>query len=152
MIDHRPIVECIDVKFTSKEGVVAPSYQSIGAAGCDLASNDDDVTLQPGERRLIMTGLSVQIPVGFEGQVRPRSGLALKHGITVLNSPGTIDNDYRGEIGVILHNAGQAPFTVKKGERIAQLVFSRAFQATFWKHEKLSQTGRGGGGFGSTGV
>ena len=133
-----------------------PSYSTSDSAGMDLRANlSAPVTLQPGERALIPTGLHLALPAGFEAQVRPRSGLAYKHGVTVLNSPGTIDADYRGDVGVILVNHGQAPFTVEHGERIAQLVVAR-YERVAWEAvdavERLSATVRGAGGFGHTGT
>lgn len=122
------------------------------AAGVDLhASLDAAFTLQPGERALVPTGIAMELPPGFEAQVRPRSGLALRHGIALVNSPGTIDADYRGEIGVILINLGSEPFTVTDGERIAQMVFARCERAEFIEVDELGETGRGAGGFGHTG-
>ncbi len=134
--------------------VPLPSYESAGAAGADVRANLPDgasVTLQPGERALVPTGLRIEIPQGFEVQVRPRSGLALKHGITLPNTPGTIDSDYRGPLGVIVLNAGQQAFEITHGERIAQLIVAPVMQATFEAVETLSDTARGAGGFGSTG-
>lgn len=129
-----------------------PEYQTPEAAGSDLcAFLKESVTLKPGERRLIPTGLKVELPYGFELQVRPRSGLALKKGVTVLNTPGTVDSDYRGEIGVILINLGEEDFTVNDGDRIAQAVVAPVTHAYFFKSEKLNETSRGEGGFGSTG-
>lgn len=131
-----------------------PSYQSSGAAGLDLVAAlvpDAKEILRPGERRLVPTGLVLEIPPGFEAQVRPRSGLALRHGVTVLNTPGTIDSDYRGEVGVILINLGPEPFEIGRGDRIAQMVIAPAIQARLVAVEDLSETGRGAGGFGSTG-
>jgi dUTP pyrophosphatase len=131
-----------------------PAYATPGAAGLDLCAAvpaDDPLILPPGERALIPTGLAMALPPGYEAQVRPRSGLALKHGITVLNSPGTIDCDFRGEIGIILLNTGKAPFTITRGERIAQMVIASVAQAQFIEVADLPETGRGGGGFGSTG-
>ena len=123
------------------------------SAGMDLlAAVEGDVVLAPGSRALIPTGIAVALPSGHEAQVRPRSGLALKHGVTVLNSPGTIDADYRGEIGVILINHGEAPFTVRRGERIAQLVIAAVTAAVLDEVERLPESGRGTGGFGSTGT
>ena len=127
-----------------------PSYATDGAAGMDLRA-DAAVTLAPGERALVPTGLAVAIPPGFEGQVRPRSGLALRDGITCLNTPGTIDSDYRGEVGVILANLGQKSVTLQRGERIAQLVFAAVERAELREGASLPQTGRGPGGFGHTG-
>jgi dUTP pyrophosphatase len=125
---------------------------SDGAAGMDLAASlDADVTLAPGKRALVGTGLAIALPRGFEAQVRPRSGLAAKHGVTVLNAPGTVDADYRGEIGVLLINHGEAPFAIRRGERIAQMVIASVVRAELVPAASLSATDRGGGGFGSTG-
>lgn len=122
------------------------------AAGVDLhAALDSDFILHPGERALVPTGIAIEIPPGFEAQVRPRSGLALRHGIALVNSPGTIDADYRGEIGVIVINLGSEPFTVTNGERIAQMVFARCARAEFIEVDELGETDRGAGGFGHTG-
>lgn len=130
-----------------------PSYATPGSAGLDLlAAVDGAKTLQPGERALIPTGLSIALPPGFEAQVRPRSGLALKHGITVLNAPGTVDSDYRGEVGVILINLGSEPFVVERGSRIAQMIVARHDRVTWRAVETLEQSERGAGGFGSTGT
>ncbi len=130
-----------------------PRRASAGSAGCDLlAAVDGPLRLAPGERRLVPTGLVLEIPRGFEGQVRPRSGLALAAGITVLNSPGTVDSDYRGEVGVILVNLGREPFTVRRGDRIAQLVIARVEEVEWQEAESLSRSERGSGGFGSSGV
>lgn len=137
------------------EGLPTPAYQTFGAAGLDLiaaVSGDAPITLAPGAFALIPTGLTMEIPENFEAQVRPRSGLAFKHGVTVLNSPGTIDCDYRGEIGVLLINHGERDFIVARGERIAQIVFAPYVQAQLIEAEDLSGTARGQGGFGSTGV
>ncbi|MCM0082048.1 dUTP diphosphatase [Geomonas sp. Red32] len=129
-----------------------PSYQTEHAAGVDLhAALDAPFMLKPGERALVPTGLALEIPPGYEAQVRPRSGLALRHGIALVNSPGTIDADYRGEVGVILINLGSEPFTVQDGERIAQMVFAKCERASFVEVEELGDTGRGSGGFGHTG-
>lgn len=130
-----------------------PQYATEQSAGMDLRANiDAPITLQPMERRLIPTGLHIALPAGYEAQVRPRSGLALKKGITVLNSPGTIDADYRGEVGVLLINLSQEPFVVNDGERIAQMVIARHEQGEFVEVEMLSETERGEGGYGHTGV
>ena len=131
-----------------------PAYESAGAAGADLRANlpEGPVTLAPGARALISTGLHMAIPQGFEVQIRPRSGLALKHGITLINSPGTIDSDCRGVVGVILGNTGEAPFTVEHGMRIAQMVVAPVMQAGFDLADSLDETPRGAGGFGSTGA
>ncbi len=129
-----------------------PAYQSELAAGLDLlAAVDDPVMLAPGQRALVPTGLSMALPAGFEAQVRPRSGLAAKHGVTVLNTPGTIDADYRGEVKVILINLGDAAFEITRGERIAQMVIAPVLQAEITEVAVLSDTERGVGGFGSTG-
>jgi dUTP pyrophosphatase len=134
------------------EGLPAPSPASPGSAGCDLrAAVGDELVLQPGARAAVPTGLVVEVPPGWEGQVRPRSGLALRHGVTLPNAPGTIDSDYRGEVQVILQNLGDAPFTVRRGDRIAQLVLARVEAVEWVEAEELSATGRGEGGFGSTG-
>jgi len=132
------------------QGLAAPSYATDGAAGLDVVAAED-VTLAPGERHAVATGFSIAIPEGYEVQVRPRSGLALKHGITCLNTPGAIDHDYRGEVKVILANLGSKPFQVRRGERIAQLVPAVVIKAAFRAVEMLSETSRGAGGFGSTG-
>ena len=130
-----------------------PEYATAQSAGVDLRANlDEQVVMKPMERRLIPTGLFISLPVGFEAQVRPRSGLAIKKGITVLNTPGTIDADYRGEIGVILINLSQEDFTVNDGERIAQMVIARHEQAEWIQVETLDETERGAGGFGHSGV
>lgn len=129
-----------------------PGYATLGAAGLDVRANLlEPITLQPLERRLIPTGLKVAIPVGYEIQVRPRSGLAFKHGVTVLNTPGTIDADYRGEIGVLLVNLSSEPFVVEHGERIAQLVVAKHEQISWEEVDELNETTRGEKGFGSTG-
>ncbi len=131
-----------------------PSYETAGAAGADLRANFPDrapVMLQPGTRRLIPTGLRVEIPEGFEIQIRPRSGLALKHGLSLPNTPGTIDSDYRGPLGVIVVNLGQDPIRIAHGDRIAQAVVAPVLQARFELADALSDTARGRGGFGSTG-
>jgi len=132
------------------KGLPAPSYASDGAAGLDVVAAED-VTLAPGQRHAVATGFAIAIPEGYEVQVRPRSGLALKHGITCLNTPGTIDHDYRGEVKVILANLGSDPFEVRRGERIAQLVPGPVLKAMFREVETLAETHRGAGGFGSTG-
>ena len=131
-----------------------PAYETGGSAGMDLraaVAEDAPLTLAPGARALVPTGLKIALEVGYEAQVRPRSGLALKHGLTCLNSPGTIDSDYRGEVGVILINHGQEPFLIQRGERIAQMVIARHEQASMVEVETLDETARGAGGFGSTG-
>lgn len=136
------------------EGLALPAYETAGAAGMDLraaVAEDQPVTLAPGARAMIPTGLSIALPEGFEAQVRPRSGLAAKHGITCLNSPGTVDSDYRGEMKVILINLGQEPFIIRRGERIAQMVIAAVRQAQIEIVASLDETARGAGGFGSTG-
>ena len=136
------------------EGLALPAYETTGSAGMDLRAavpEDAPVTLAPGARGLVPTGLKIALEPGWEAQVRPRSGLALKHGITCLNSPGTIDSDYRGEVGVILVNLGQEPFVVRRGERIAQMVIAAHAHAEVAEVEVLDETARGAGGFGSTG-
>jgi dUTP pyrophosphatase len=136
------------------EGLPLPQYQSAHAAGLDLVAAVPEASpliLAPGQRALVPTGLSIALPAGYEAQVRPRSGLAAKHGVTVLNAPGTVDADYRGEIGVLLINHGDAPFTIRRGERIAQMVIASVARAEFVAAVTLTETERGGGGFGSTG-
>lgn len=132
------------------EGLTLPAYATEGAAGMDVLAAEN-VDLQPGERWPVATGLAVAIPPGYEIQVRPRSGLALKHGITVPNTPGTIDSDYRGELKVILINHGTEPFVIRRGDRIAQLVLAPVTRASWLRVEELDETQRGTGGFGSTG-
>ncbi len=134
-------------------GLPLPHYATPESAGVDLvAAVEDAVVLAPGERRLIPTGIAIALPPGTEAQVRPRSGLALRHGITLLNTPGTIDADYRGEIGVILINLGQEPFAIDRGMRIAQMVVAPVLQVAWDEVAELSESQRGAGGFGSTGV
>jgi dUTP pyrophosphatase len=140
------------VKIVNKSRFALPEYQTPLSAGLDIRANlDEPVTLQPLERAMIPTGLFVELPEGCEMQIRPRSGLAAKHGITVLNSPGTIDADYRGEIKVILVNLSNEPFTIEAGERIAQMIVARYEQIEWEAAKELSSTERGAGGFGSTG-
>jgi dUTP pyrophosphatase len=131
-------------------GLPLPRYASEDAVGLDVTAAEE-LTLQPGERHAVATGFAIEIPRGYEVQVRPRSGLAMKHGITCLNTPGTIDSDYRGEVKVILVNLGQEPFEIRRGERIAQLVPAPVLRADFVEAHELSETERGSGGFGSTG-
>ncbi|AKU69605.1 dUTP diphosphatase [Prevotella fusca] len=141
------------IKVINKGHQELPVYATSQSAGMDLRANiDTPIVLQPMERRLVPTGLYIALPVGFEAQVRPRSGLALKHGLTVLNSPGTIDADYRGEIMVLLINFSNEPFPINDGERIAQMVIARHEQAEFVEVETLDETERGEGGYGHTGV
>ncbi|HZZ88003.1 MAG TPA: dUTP diphosphatase [Caulobacteraceae bacterium] len=137
------------------EGLPLPAYETEHAAGMDLRAavpQDEPFTLRPGDRHAVPTGLAVAVPPGFEGQVRPRSGLALRHGVTCLNSPGTVDADYRGEVKVILINHGPEDFIVRRGDRIAQLLIAPVSQATWREVETLDATVRGEGGFGSTGA
>lgn len=142
-----------EIKCVAKDGVAVPSYETSGAAGADVrAFLNEPVVIPVGKRAIIPTGLFFAIPEGFEIQVRPRSGLAAKNGVTVLNTPGTIDSDYRGEVKVILINLGDADFTVNNGDRIAQLIVAPVNQGIFVKTDKLDETERGAGGFGSTGV
>ena len=136
------------------EDLAPPAYETAGSAGMDLraaVADDAPLTLDPGARALVPTGLKMALEPGFEAQVRPRSGLALKHGITCLNSPGTVDSDYRGEVGVILINHGAEPFVIQRGERVAQMVIARHERAEWVEVETLDETARGAGGFGSTG-
>ncbi len=141
------------IKIINKSEHSLPSYETLASAGMDLRANlKEAVQLQPLDRVIVKTGLFIELPIGYEAQVRPRSGLAAKHGITVLNSPGTIDADYRGEIGVILVNLSKEPFVIENGERIAQLVIAKHERAEWDVVEILSDTSRGAGGFGSTGV
>ena len=134
------------------EGLELPSYATAGAAGCDLrAAVGEPITLAPGQRLLVPTGIALEIPEGFEGQVRMRSGLAIRNGLALLNAPGTIDSDYRGEVKVILVNLGSDPVTLARGERIAQLVFAPVTRAKLTRAQSLTSTAREGGGFGSTG-
>lgn len=143
-------MDIININIKVEDKSLIPSYETLGSAGADLKSNEEGVLL-PGERRLVKTGVYIELPAGYEAQVRPRSGLALKHGISMVNTPGTIDSDYRGEIGVILINHGQEPFEYKKGDRIAQLVITQHSRAEFKITNSLSETERGSGGFGHTG-
>ena len=130
-----------------------PGYESDGSSGLDIrACVEAPVSLNPNEIKLIPTGLSISIPPGYEAQIRPRSGLALKHGIGIVNSPGTIDSDYRGEVGIILINWGSEPFTVRRGDRIAQMVISKVYKAHILETEHLDTTPRGEGGFGHSGI
>lgn len=144
----------MQVKIVNKSHHPTPSYSTEMSAGMDLRAflPGGAITLQPGSRALIPTGLHIALPQGFEAQVRPRSGLAFKKGVTVLNAPGTVDADYRGDVGVILINQGEAPFEILDGERIAQLVIAK-YERIYWQEtETLNETDRGAGGFGSTGI
>lgn len=141
------------IQMPHAEGLNLPSYATAQAAGVDLeAAIDTPIILKPGERALVPTGLCIALPDGFEAQIRPRSGLAAKNGVTVLNSPGTIDADYRGEIKIILVNLGQETFTIERGMRVAQMIVAPYTQVSWQKVESLDETARGAGGFGSTGV
>lgn len=143
----------VKVKIINKSDNPIPAYETVGAAGMDIRTNiAASVTLRPLQRHLFSTGLFIELPLGYEAQVRPRSGLAFKKGLTVLNSPGTIDADYRGEVGVILVNLSEQDVTIEPNERIAQLVIAKHERAEFELTEELSSTARGEGGFGSTGV
>ena len=143
----------MEIRIINSSHHALPRYETPMSAGMDLRANlDEPITLQPLERRLIPTGLRIALPVGYEAQVRPRSGLALKYGVTVLNTPGTIDADYRGEIGIILVNLSQTPFVINDGERIAQMVIARHEQPDLVAVEVLDETERGEGGFGHTGI
>lgn len=143
----------VSVKIVNKSSNALPQYSTEQAAGMDIrANNPEPIVLAPLERKLIPTGLFIELPVGYEAQIRPRSGLAIKNGITVLNTPGTIDSDYRGEINVILVNLSNEPFTVNMGDRICQMVIAKHEQAEFVQVSSLDDTERGNGGFGHTGV
>jgi dUTP pyrophosphatase len=140
-------------RLDNNQDLPLPAYETGGSSGLDIrASVNEPVILEPGDIRLIPTGISVSIPPGYEGQIRPRSGLALKHGIGMVNSPGTIDSDYRGEIGIVTINWSDRPFTIKRGDRIAQMVITRVCRAEIHEVEDLSATDRGEGGFGHSGV
>lgn len=148
-----PKPKTMTIQIINKSQHELPNYETIASAGMDLRANiSEPITLNPLERAIVKTGLFIELPIGYEAQVRPRSGLAAKKGITVLNSPGTIDADYRGEIGVILVNLSNETFTVENGERIAQLIIAKHERAEWIAVEVLSETSRGEGGFGSTGV
>ena len=142
----------MEIKIVNNSNHPLPEYGTVASAGVDLRANiSESITLKPLERTLVKTGLFIELPIGFEAQVRPRSGLAYKNGVTVLNTPGTTDADYRGEIGVILVNLSNENFTIENGERVAQLVIAKHEQAEWKLVEELSDTERGAGGFGSTG-
>ena len=147
-------MEKIPVKIKRlKNDLPLPVYESEGSSGMDIRADvNEPALLKPGEIKFIPTGLAVSVPPGYEAQIRPRSGLALNHGIGMVNSPGTIDSDYRGEIGIILINWGTAPFIVKRGDRIAQMIIARVFHADFIETDDLDATPRGQGGFGHTGI
>jgi dUTP pyrophosphatase len=141
------------INIINKSAHALPHYETIASAGMDLRANlDSPIVLKPLERTIVKTGLFIELPIGYEAQVRPRSGLAAKKGVTVLNAPGTVDADYRGEIGVILVNLSNEDFTIENGERVAQLIIAKHERAEWIQVEELSETARGEGGFGSTGV
>jgi dUTP pyrophosphatase len=143
----------MQIKIINKSAHALPNYETLASAGMDLRANiTTPITLKPLDRAIVPTGLFIELPIGYEAQVRPRSGLAAKKGVTVLNSPGTVDADYRGEIGVILVNLSQEDFVIENGERIAQLIIAKHERAEWIAVEELTETSRGEGGFGSTGV
>ena len=151
-MSNKPVTIAV-TRLPHSEGLALPSYATEHSAGMDLlAAVKENVTLAPGARTLVPTGLSIALPDGYEAQIRPRSGLAFKHGITLTNTPGTIDADYRGEVGVLLINLGQEPFVIERGMRIAQMVIAPYTRAQFSEVLELPSTGRGAGGFGSTGT
>jgi len=140
-------------RLAGNQDIALPSYETEGASGLDLrAAVNGELTLHPGDIKLVPTGLAISLPRGYEAQIRPRSGLALKHGIGMVNAPGTIDSDYRGEIGLALINWGSAPFVIKRGDRIAQMIVTRVSQAEVLEVDRLEPTARGKGGFGHSGV
>jgi dUTP pyrophosphatase len=144
---RKPVIRCAGTAGS------LPEYQSAGASGADVRAHcAEEIVLRPGERAMVPTGLFLEIPRGYEAQVRPRSGLAATHGVTVLNAPGTIDSDYRGELQVLLVNLGDADFRIRGGERIAQVVISQVARASFRRRDSIADTRRGSGGFGSTGI
>ena len=154
-MNATPAIKVTVARLPHGEGLPLPAYQTSGSAGLDLLAAiapNAKLVIEPGARELVPTGLRLELPQGFEGQVRPRSGLALKNGVTVLNSPGTIDSDYRGEVAVILINLGSEPFEITRGARIAQLVVAPVTQALFVEAADIAESARGAGGFGSTGV
>ena len=149
MTDSLPVVRFVKLRLNAQ----TPQYMTDGAAGLDLfAAPEESIIIEPNQRFLVPTGIAIDIPTGFEGQVRPRSGLALKRGITLPNSPGTIDSDYRGEVGIIMMNLGEDPFVVNAGDRIAQLIIAPVSRAIFKEVDSLDNTTRSTGGFGHTGV
>ena len=146
-------MENLNIQIVNKSNNPLPKYQTKQSAGLDLhAWLDEPIELEPGNRRMIKTGLFISLPAGYEAQIRPRSGLAFKNGITVINSPGTIDADYRGEIGIVLINHGSETFTIKSGDRIAQMVIAQHAQANWSEVQSLDETERGSGGYGSSGI
>ena len=141
------------IRLQDDNDVPLPSYESEGSSGMDIRANvKEPVLLNPGEIKLIPTGFAVSVPLGYEAQIRPRSGLALKHGIGLVNSPGTIDSDYRGEVGIIMTNWGSESFSIRRGDRIAQMIISKVYKADFVVADNLDETSRGQGGFGHTGI
>jgi dUTP pyrophosphatase len=153
MVDSPDHVTLRVKRLDGNEDMALPSYETDGASGLDLrAAVDGELTLHPGEIRLVPTGLAISLPLGYEAQIRPRSGLALKHGVGMVNTPGTIDSDYRGEIGLVLINWGKSPFVIKRGDRIAQMVVTRVSRAQVLEVDRLETTERGEGGFGHSGV
>jgi dUTP pyrophosphatase len=149
----RVKIVCHRVRGKKELDIPLPKYMTPHSSGMDLfAAIEEEVVLQPGQRRLITTGIAIALPEGYEAQLRPRSGLALEKGVTILNSPGTIDSDYRGEIGIILINLGEAPFAVQRGDRIAQMVIQKIMKADLYLRNSLDQTERNKGGFGHTGL
>ena len=153
MVSDQAHIEVKVKRLPGCEDLPLPRYESEGSSGMDLrAAVSQPVVLNPGDIKLIPTGISISLPLGYEAQIRPRSGLALNHGVGMVNSPGTIDSDYRGEIGIILVNWGTAPFVVKRGQRIAQMVISKVYRAYLKEVQALDDTKRGSGGFGHTGL
>ena len=153
MVDSPDHVTLRVKRLDGNEDMALPSYETDGASGLDLrAAVDGELTLHPGEIRLVPTGLAISLPLGYEAQIRPRSGLALKQGVGMVNTPGTIDSDYRGEIGLVLINWGKSPFVIKRGDRIAQMVVTRVSRAQVLEVDRLETTERGVGGFGHSGV
>jgi dUTP pyrophosphatase len=153
MTDSADHVSLRVKRLEGNQDIAMPSYETEGASGLDLrAAVDGELTLHPGDIRLVPTGLAISLPPGYEAQIRPRSGLALKHGVGMVNSPGTIDSDYRGEIGLVLINWGDVPFVIKRGDRIAQMVVTRVSRAQVLEVDRLEATERGEGGFGHSGV
>ena len=153
MVDPPDHVTLRVKRLDGNEDMALPSYETDGASGLDLrAAVDGELTLHPGEIRLVPTGLAISLPLGYEAQIRPRSGLALKQGVGMVNTPGTIDSDYRGEIGLVLINWGKSPFVIKRGDRIAQMVVTRVSRAQVLEVDRLETTERGEGGFGHSGV
>jgi dUTP pyrophosphatase len=152
-MNQTPVIEMTRLNPTEDQDIPLPRYMTSHAAGMDIAAAvKEDITLEPGAIRLIPTGLAVAIPEGYEAQIRPRSGLAVKHGIGIINSPGTIDSDYRGEVKIALINLGDLPYIIKRGDRIAQMIINKIYQARLKMVDQLNETSRDTGGFGHTGV